>query len=77
MNSYYCIVNLPGVPVREIAAFPAADDATALAEARRLAGQWPGYEAIVLYDGERFISALANPALGFASCLRPLHDEAA
>jgi len=71
--SYYCIVNLPGVPVREIAALRAADDAAARAELARLAERWPAFETIALYDGERPVSVLANPALGF--CPEPLEPR--
>lgn len=67
MLSYYCIVNLPGAPVREIAALKAADDVEARAGLRRLARAWPGYETIALFDGERPVATLANPALGFAT----------
>lgn len=65
--SYYCIVNMPGVPVREIEAFRSVDDSDARAEMQRLADRWPAYETVVLYHGERWIAVLANPALGFAS----------
>ena len=68
--SYYCIVNLPGAPVREIAALGSADDEAARAELARLAELWPAFETIALYDGERAVSVLANPAFGF--CSEPL-----
>lgn len=67
MNSYYCIINMPGVPVREIAAFQADDDACARAETTRLAEGWPGFETVALYEGERPVFILANPGLGFAT----------
>lgn len=66
VNSYYCIINLPGVPVREIAALGASDDTAAERETARLADRWPGFETIALYDGERPVLVLANPHLGFA-----------
>lgn len=77
MTAYYCIVNLPGVPVRDIAAVAAADDAGARAEAERLAARWPGFETIALYDGERSVAVIANSSLGFAPAPRPLQDRAA
>lgn len=77
MTSYFCIVNLPGVPVREIAAVGASDDAGACEAMRGLAARRPGFETIALYDGERPVSVLANPDLGFAIApLEPL-DQAA
>ena len=66
MTAYYCIVNTPGVPVREIAAIRAANDAAACIEIEHLAARWPGFETIVLYDGERPVTVKANPLLGFA-----------
>ena len=77
MSSYYCIVNLPGVPVREIAALGAGDDARARAELAGLAERWPGFETIELYYGERPVFVLANPSPGFAPGPRELRDEAA
>ena len=65
--AYYCIVNMPGVPVREIAVLHAGDDVAAGAQAARLAQRWPGYETIALYEGERCVAVLANPSLGFAA----------
>lgn len=67
MTSYYCIVNLPGIPVREIAALSAHDDAAAKAELAALAARWHGFETIALYDGERSVAVLSNPSLGFAA----------
>lgn len=67
MTAYYCIVNTPGVPVREIAAIRAANDAAACIEIEHLAARWPGFETIVLYDGERPVTVKANPLLGFAA----------
>ncbi|MEH6665380.1 MAG: hypothetical protein V7678_11050 [Brevundimonas sp.] len=75
MISYYCIVNLPGVPVRDIVAVDAADDAAAKAAMRRLSVRWPGYETIALYAGERSVAVMANPALGFPA--EPFAVEAA
>lgn len=75
--SYYCIVNLPGVPVREIAVIPAEADAAAEAEMARLACRWPGFETIALYEGERAVSVLADPRLGFPSVALEWTDRAA
>lgn len=77
MNSWYCIVNLPGVPVREIAAVRASDDAGACEAMRGLATRWPGFETIALYDGERRVAVLANPDPGFATGLLEPVDLAA
>jgi hypothetical protein len=66
LSSYYCILNTPGVPVREIAVLKAADDASATVEARCVAGRWPGFETVVVYEGERLVAVVANPSLGFA-----------
>lgn len=66
MSCYYCIVNLPGSPAREIAAVRADDDAAARIEAGRVADRWPGFETVALYDGERPVDVLANPGWGFA-----------
>lgn len=75
MISYYCIVNLPGVPVREITAIDAADDAAARHAMSAVAVAWPGFETIALYEGERLVSITANPTLGFAT--KPLDLELA
>jgi len=75
--SYYCIVNLPGVPVREIAVITADTDASAEAEMANLAGRWPGFETIALYDGERAVAVLADPRLGFPGDALELADRAA
>lgn len=77
MISYYCIVNMPGCPVREIAAVDAADDDAARAELTRLGDHWPGFESIVLYQGERLVSVLANPSSGLASTPLEIQDQAA
>lgn len=73
MISYFCIINSPGVPVREIAAFKAKGDTAAEVEAGRLATRWPGFETIELYEGERLVRVVSNPSLGFA--LEPLFLE--
>lgn len=77
MISYYCIINLPGVPVREIAAVRATYDKAAREELVRLAERWPGYETITLYEGERPVFVLANPSLGFSAEPLELEDRAA
>jgi len=63
---YFCIVHLPGRPDREICVVPANDDAAALSELSEVAGRWPGFETVVLYEGERVLAVLANPGMGFA-----------
>jgi hypothetical protein len=70
-------VNLPGAPVREIAGVRACDDAEASAGLMRLAAQWPGFETIVLYAGERSVAVLSNPSLGFAETPLEWRNEAA
>jgi len=77
MSSFYCIVNTPGVPVREISVLASCDDARATVEARTLAGRWPGFETVIVYDGERLVAVLSNPSLGFAEEPLPLPDLAA
>lgn len=71
MDSYYCIVNLPGVPVRDICVLDAANDTTANQALERIARNWVGFETLYLYCGERLVTVLSNPALGFAA---PLPD---
>lgn len=66
MDSYYCIVNLPGVPVRDICVLGATDDSAANQALAELARTWVGFETIYLYCGERLVTVLSNPALGFA-----------
>lgn len=66
MTSYFCIIHMPGAPYREIAVIAATDDEAARRETLRLAAQWPGFETVALYEGERSVLVLANPALGFA-----------
>lgn len=77
MVCYYCIVNMPGVPFREIAAVDATDDKAAAVELARLAKGWPGFETIALYEGERAVSVLANPSLGFAAEPLQMWEQAA
>ncbi|MFN4040279.1 MAG: hypothetical protein ACK4I0_01295 [Brevundimonas sp.] len=77
MKAYYCIVNMPGVPVREIAALQAIDDVAAGGEAHRVADVWPGFETVALYEGERSVLVIANPALGFSTRSLCLETQAA
>lgn len=76
MDSYYCIVNLPGVPVRDICVLKAEDDRAADRALADVAATWPGFETLCLYCGERLVTVLSNPALGFAAPLSELalHD---
>lgn len=76
MDSYYCIVNLPGVPVRDICVLDAASDLVANQALDEVARRWPGFETLYLYCGERMVTVLSNPALGFAEPLPdlPLDD---
>lgn len=71
MNSYYCIVNLPGAPIREICVLDASDDQSANRALEDVARNWAGFETLYLYCGERLVTVLSNPALGFAA---PLND---
>lgn len=75
MDSYYCIVNLPGVPVRDICVLDASNDKTANAALDGVARSWSGFETLYLYCGERLVTVLSNPALGFAAPL-PQQDLA-
>lgn len=77
MSSYYCILNTLGVAVREIAVLKATDDPSATVEARLLAKRWPGFETVVVYDGERLVAVIANPSLGFATEHLELQNQAA
>lgn len=70
--SYFCIVNMPGVPAREIRVLEAQDDAAARAGLALVAAEWIGFDTICLYHGERFIQVLSNPALGFPEDVIPL-----
>lgn len=63
--SYYCIVNMPGLPVRDIAVVDAANDGSARQALEGVAHQWPGFETVYLYQGERLVTVHANPTLGF------------
>ncbi len=72
MDSYYCIVNLPGVPVRDICVLDAANDAAANQALEGIARNWVGFETLYLYCGERLVTVLSNPALGFAAPLTDL-----
>lgn len=65
--SYFCIVHLPGSPDREICVIAANDDTAALSEMNQVGRRWPGFETVVLYDGERVLGVLSNPRMGFAS----------
>ncbi|MGV9009918.1 MAG: hypothetical protein ACOH1F_09470 [Brevundimonas sp.] len=64
--SYFCIVNTPGRPDSEISVLAAKDDFSAKAAMKSLADQWPGFETICLYQGERPVSVLGNPRMGLA-----------
>ena len=72
MDSYYCIVNLPGVPVRDICVLDASNDQNANQALDGVARNWAGYETLYLYCGERLVTVLSNPALGFAAPLADL-----
>jgi hypothetical protein len=72
LDCYYCIVNMPGVHVREICVLDVADDAGARAALRDVADRWAGFDTICLYQGERVVEVLTNPAHGFAADDRPL-----
>lgn len=66
MISYFCIVNMPGAPVKEICVIDADDDLAADKGMRALSQIWIGFETISLHYGERIVNVLSNPALGFA-----------
>lgn len=72
MDSYYCIVNLPGVPVRDICVLDAVSDPAANRALEEVARRWIGFETLYLYCGERIVTVLSNPALGFAEPLTDL-----
>ena len=72
MDSYSCIVNLPGVPVRDICVLDASNDQIANQALEAVARNWIGFETLYLYCGERLVTVLSNPALGFAA---PLPDR--
>jgi len=69
--SYYCIVNMPGVPAREIQFLSARDDAAAVRALASVAEQWIGFDTICLYHGERFIDVVSNPGQGFPQNVLP------
>jgi hypothetical protein len=66
LDSYYCIVNLPGVPVRDICVLDARDDQAANQALETLSRAWVGFETLYLYCGERLVTVVGNAALGFA-----------
>lgn len=70
MISYYCIVNMPGVPAREIRVLDAKDDASARKALDPVMAEWFGFSTLCLYHGERLIEVRSNPDLGFP--LEPL-----
>jgi hypothetical protein len=72
LDSYYCIVNLPGVPVRDICVLDAVHDTAANRALEEIARNWVGFETLYLYCGERLVTVLSNPALGFAAPLADL-----
>jgi len=72
LDSYYCIVNLPGVPVRDICVLDASNDQIANQALEAVARNWIGFETLYLYCGERLVKVLSNPALGFAAPLADL-----
>lgn len=65
MNSYFCIVNAPGIPALEICVLKAKTDAEAQIAVADVAAKWIGFDTIYLYQGERLIQVLSNSALGF------------
>lgn len=75
--SYYCIVNMPGVPAREIRVLDASDDAAARSAMASVMAEWVGFSTLCLYHGERLIEVRSNPALGFPTepLLPPLTQE--
>lgn len=72
VNSYFCIVNMPGVPAREIRVLNAGDDSEAREALRPVVTEWIGFDTILLYQGERFIEVVSNPHLGFPQNALPL-----
>ncbi|MBB6382397.1 hypothetical protein HNP51_001161 [Brevundimonas bullata] len=65
MISYYCIVNMPGVPAGEIRVLKASDDASARKALEPVMTEWFGFSTLCLYHGERLIEVRSNPDLGF------------
>lgn len=55
---YFCIVALPEQPVADVCVLAAEDDASARRRAQEIAGAWPGWSRIELYQGERPITVL-------------------
>ena len=56
---------MPVVPASEIRVLDVRDDASAIQALAAVANEWIGFDTICLYQGERFIQVLSNPALGF------------
>jgi len=73
--SYYCIVNMPGVPAREIEVLDASDDRSAITAIQAVAHRWIGFDTIELYHGERVVKVLSNPSMGFPTAPLSLSDE--
>lgn len=65
MISYFCIVNMPGVPAREIRVLEASDDTSAISALKAVMAEWIGFSTICLYHGERLVRVRSNPELGF------------
>lgn len=65
MISYYCIINMPGVPAREIQVLPASDDQSARKALDGVISEWIGFSTACLYHGERLVEVRSNPDLGF------------
>lgn len=65
--SYFCIVNLPGSPGRDIHVLDAADDTAARNGLAEVAAQWPGFETVALYHGERVVMVAGNAHWGLTS----------
>lgn len=62
MDCYYCIVSTNEEPVADLCVLEAGDDAMALARARGVAEQVPGWERASVYAGERVVGVVARPA---------------
>lgn len=77
MISYFCIVNMPGVPAREIRVLDARDDASARKALESVTTDWFGFSTLCLYHGERLIEVRSNPDLGFPQepLLPPFMEE--
>lgn len=61
MDSYFCIVNLPDAPVRDIHVLAATEDGEAIAGLTELAHHWASYKSLELYHGERLVTVTVNP----------------